>query len=37
MLTTEEYGAIAADLNPATSAFIDGGFGPQVPERLLTL
>lgn len=28
MLTTEEYGAIAADLSPATSAFIDGGFRP---------
>ncbi|GGX68287.1 aldehyde dehydrogenase [Tateyamaria omphalii] len=26
MLTTEEYKAIAADLSPATSAFIDGGF-----------
>ncbi|WP_299210743.1 aldehyde dehydrogenase [uncultured Tateyamaria sp.] len=28
MLTTEEYRAIAADLSPATSAYIDGGFRP---------
>ncbi|MEM8653148.1 MAG: aldehyde dehydrogenase [Pseudomonadota bacterium] len=30
MLTTEEYKAIAADLTPATSAFIDGGFRPAI-------
>ncbi|WP_299141578.1 aldehyde dehydrogenase [uncultured Tateyamaria sp.] len=28
MLTTEEYRAIANDLSPATTAFIDGGFRP---------
>lgn len=33
MLTTEEYKAIAADLNPATSAFIDGGFRPAMSGK----
>ncbi len=28
LLTLEEYRAIAADLDPATNAFIDGGFRP---------
>jgi len=30
MLTTEEYKAIAADLTPPTSAFIDGGYRPAI-------
>ncbi len=33
MLTTEEYKAIAADLTPATSAFIDGGFRPAISGK----
>lgn len=28
LLTREEYGAIAAGLSPATTAFVDGGFRP---------
>ena len=33
LLTREEYGAIAASLTPATTAFIDGGFRPAVSGR----
>lgn len=33
MLTAEEYKAIAADLTPATSAFIDGGFRPAISGK----
>ena len=30
LLTVEEYQAIAADLNPASMSFVDGGFRPSV-------
>ena len=33
MLTREEYGAVAASLVPATSAFIDGGFRPAISGK----
>ncbi|WP_299369081.1 aldehyde dehydrogenase [uncultured Tateyamaria sp.] len=33
MLTTQEYRAIAADLSPATTAFIDGGFRPAISGK----
>ncbi len=30
LLTLEEYQAVAADLNPASMSFVDGGFRPSV-------
>ena len=30
MLPTQEYRAIAADLTPATNAFVDGGYRPAI-------
>ncbi|MEL6887181.1 MAG: aldehyde dehydrogenase family protein, partial [Pseudomonadota bacterium] len=33
MLTREEYGAIADNLTPATTAFIDGGFRPAISGK----
>lgn len=33
LLTREEYGAIAAGLNPPTMSFVDGSFRPAAPAR----